>query len=174
MAKTHNPPWSCHLHLQVSHEPLHGHFLFDLQEEAVAAPHHALQDVQRHLLYGGIRELGVDKVGNLWDGGGGLGGGNSRVLKSKNAESWFRIGGGEAAGGGRRASTFLMKMDERFSQETIPWSMSCMKAVSVWVMIRLLLQEGHPGTKRGKKTKTKHLMLFHIFSCNHCSCGATC
>lgn len=41
----------CYLHLQVSDEPLHGDFMFDLQEEAVAAEHHALQNVQGHLLY---------------------------------------------------------------------------------------------------------------------------
>lgn len=57
-----------HLHLQVSDEPLHGDFLFDLQEEAVATQHHALQDVQGHLLYGGICGLSVDKVGNLGNG----------------------------------------------------------------------------------------------------------
>lgn len=36
-----------------------------------------------------------------------------------------------------------MNTDERFSQETIPWSISSMKAVSVWVMITLLLSDTH-------------------------------
>lgn len=55
----------CYLHLEVSDEPLHSDFLFDLREEAVAAQHHALQDVQGHLLYWRIGRLGVDKAGNL-------------------------------------------------------------------------------------------------------------
>lgn len=38
-----------------------------------------------------------------------------------------------------------MKMEERFSQDTIPWSISSMKAVSVWVMITLLLQHTDPA-----------------------------
>ena len=54
-----------YLHLEVSDEPLHGDFLFDLQEEAVAAQHHALQDVQGHLLHRYVGRLGVDKAGNL-------------------------------------------------------------------------------------------------------------
>ncbi len=49
----------------MSDEPLHGDFMFDLQEEAVAAKHHALQDVQGHLLYWCIGWLGVDETGNL-------------------------------------------------------------------------------------------------------------
>lgn len=49
----------------MSDEPFHRHFLFDLQEEAVAAQHHALQDVQGHLLDGGVGGLGVDVAGNL-------------------------------------------------------------------------------------------------------------
>lgn len=49
----------------MSDQPFHGHFLFDLQEEAVAAQHHALQDVQGHLLDGGVGGLGVDVAGNL-------------------------------------------------------------------------------------------------------------
>lgn len=54
-----------YLHLEVSDEPLHSDFLFDLQEEAVAAQHHALQDVQGHLLYWRVGRLGVDEAGNL-------------------------------------------------------------------------------------------------------------
>lgn len=65
-----------HLHLEVSDEPLHGDFLFDLQEEAVATQHHALQDVQGHLLYWGICGLSVDKVGNLDNGEGEVSDGN--------------------------------------------------------------------------------------------------
>lgn len=49
----------------MSNEPLHSDFLFDLQEEAVATQHHALQDVQGHLLNGGIGGLGVDEASNL-------------------------------------------------------------------------------------------------------------
>lgn len=58
----------CYLHLEVGDKPLHGDFLFDLQEEAVAAQHHALQDVQGHLLYWCVGRLGVDKAGNLKGG----------------------------------------------------------------------------------------------------------
>lgn len=46
-------------------EPFHGDFQFDLQEKTVAAQHHALQDVQRHLLNGRIGRLVVDKAGDL-------------------------------------------------------------------------------------------------------------
>lgn len=54
-----------YLHLEVDDKPFHRYFLFDLQEKAVATQHHALQDVQRHLLYRGISGFGVDVYGNL-------------------------------------------------------------------------------------------------------------
>lgn len=54
-----------YLHLEVSDESLHSDIFFDLQEEAVAAQHHALQDVQGHLLYWCIGWHGVDEAGNL-------------------------------------------------------------------------------------------------------------
>lgn len=46
-------------------ESLHGDLLFDLQEEALTAQHHALQDVQAHLLYGGVGRFGVDEARDL-------------------------------------------------------------------------------------------------------------
>lgn len=54
-----------YLHLEVSDEPLQSDFLVDLQEETVAAQHHALQDVQGHLLDRCIRHLCINKTGNL-------------------------------------------------------------------------------------------------------------
>lgn len=111
----------CYLHLDVSDKPLHGNFLFHLQEETVAAQHHALQDVQGHLLYRCIGRLGVDKAGNLKEIKN-KGNSEQRVrwweqrmqlhLKTKSVTKQ-QIGSG-------RYSTFLMKTEERFSQETIP------------------------------------------------------
>lgn len=57
--------------MQVIDEPLDGDFLFDLSKQAVAAQHHALQDVQGHLLDGRVEGGGVDKAGDLTDKRGG-------------------------------------------------------------------------------------------------------
>lgn len=93
-----------YLHLKVSNEPLHGDFLFDMQEKAVAAEHHALQDVQAHLLYRGVGRLGVHKAGDL---------------REKRELQKIKLGK-HARGVRRAAETFLMKTEERFSHETIP------------------------------------------------------
>lgn len=51
--------------MQVINEPLGGNFLFDQKKETIAAQHHALQDVQGHLLNRSIEGGGVDEAGDL-------------------------------------------------------------------------------------------------------------
>ena len=50
---------------RVGKEALEGDLLLDVQEEGTAAQHHALQDVQGHLLDGGVRNLSIHLAGNL-------------------------------------------------------------------------------------------------------------
>lgn len=97
--------------------------------------------------------------------------------KERNVRRKAQSDGSELASGalagGRRSSTFLMKTEDRFSQETMPWSMSCIKAVSVWVMIRLLLCERHVHEEEGGNNNTamkQHAWMHGVYQ--HCRFAA--
>lgn len=54
-----------YIHLQMADQPLQCDLLSDLVEQATAAQNHARQDVQGHLLNGGVHHLGIHKTGDL-------------------------------------------------------------------------------------------------------------